>query len=237
MINIVTVKWGTKYSASYLNKLYSGIKRNTTLPFTLHCFTDDPTGIRPEITIHPLPANNLEGWWNKLYLFSAEFPLSGRVTYMDLDTVIVGNIDDILSQDKGFIVLRNFYTGIWPTTQGDHNVGSGIMSFNAHDHHYIWEEFIKDAENISVKLDSGDQAWIQLQQQDRLYWQDVLPEQLVSFKVHCQRGIPNNARIVCYHGKPSIPESFIKTTMVHECLRGTIGDIQPAPWMQMYWID
>jgi hypothetical protein len=33
-------------------------------------------------------------------------------------------------------------------------------------------------------------------------WQDELPGQFVSYKVHCSEGVPNDARVVVFHGTP-----------------------------------
>ena len=33
-------------------------------------------------------------------------------------------------------------------------------------------------------------------------WQDVVPGQVVSYKVHCAKGVPPGARIICFHGQP-----------------------------------
>jgi hypothetical protein len=35
-----------------------------------------------------------------------------------------------------------------------------------------------------------------------VYWQDIAPNHLVSWKVHCRNGIPPSATIVAFHGKP-----------------------------------
>ena len=48
MINIVCLKFGTLYGPDYVNKLYAGVKQNTTVPFKFHCFTEKPEGIHPE---------------------------------------------------------------------------------------------------------------------------------------------------------------------------------------------
>jgi hypothetical protein len=45
MIEVVCVKYGTKYGADYVNKLYEGIEKNLTLPHRFSCFTEDSTGL------------------------------------------------------------------------------------------------------------------------------------------------------------------------------------------------
>ena len=41
-LNVVCVKYGTKYGADYVNKLYYGVKKHLSLPHTFTCFTEDP---------------------------------------------------------------------------------------------------------------------------------------------------------------------------------------------------
>jgi hypothetical protein len=48
------VKYGTKYGADYVNKLYYGVKNNLTLTHKFYCFTEDPTGLDKNILIKPL---------------------------------------------------------------------------------------------------------------------------------------------------------------------------------------
>lgn len=212
-MNIVCLKWGNKYNSDYINKLYAGIKRNTTLSFKFYCFTDNKSNINENIICHDLPyANNksMKGWWQKLYLFSPDMPIKGKIFYIDLDTVIAGNIDDILSVE-GFIVLRDFYASMARGVSTT-DIGSGLMTWNTTNglyHPEIWETFMQNPiSNINQMHPHGDQRWIQKFVLDRKYWQDVLPGQVVSFKCHCVGGLPADARVICYHGKPSVPESI-----------------------------
>lgn len=231
-VNIICLKWGKKYGPEYVNRLYAGFKRHTTVPFNFHCFTEDRRGIVEGVIIHPLPHNNLDGWWNKLYLFSEEIKLDGRLFFVDLDTLITGNVDQIISHNKGFVVLRDFYKA--EKDVKSIHMGSGLMSFDAHKHPNIWKNFIKDPIHIVASIKPhGDQAWIQKQvaEHDRQYWQDLYPNQVVSFKVHCTKGLPPDARIVCYHGIPSIPDSITKTT------RAQARVFNPAPWVNDHWKD
>jgi hypothetical protein len=49
------MKWGTAYGVDYANTLYSMVSRNTARPLRFVCFTDDSTGLRPEVEALPLP--------------------------------------------------------------------------------------------------------------------------------------------------------------------------------------
>ena len=71
MQTIVCMKWGTRYPALYVNRLWSMIKRHTVRPTRLVCFTDDPTGVDPAVEVFPLPEIDIPdaiAWtpWRKL---------------------------------------------------------------------------------------------------------------------------------------------------------------------------
>jgi hypothetical protein len=233
MINIVCLKWGSKYGPEYVNRLYAGVKRNTTVPFRFWCFTDDASDIVPEVTTVPLPyADRLDSWWNKLNLFSRDLPIipGNWIFYIDLDTLIVDNIDEMLTmRPPKMVVLRDFYQGI---VKSANLVGSGLMLWRHGRHNHVWDKFITNPEKHVARAGTyGDQWWIEQQVTDIVFWQDLFPDQVVSFKVHCRKGLPEQARIVCYHGRPSIPESITETTVEKK------WTIAPQPWVLKHWRD
>lgn len=229
MINIVCLKWGTKYSPEYVNRLYYGVRRNLTIPFAFHCFTEDSGGFDEDVVVHPLPHRNIgeevAGWWQKIYLFAPDNGLSGRVFYLDLDTLIVGNIDHLVTTPQPLVVLRDFMN------LQNNNMGSGVMAWNQEEVSHLWDKFFNNNPIAIAKSfhPHGDQRYIQREQQQRSYWQDLFPTEVISYKVHCRDGLPEGAKIVCFHGKPSIPESISTTTKVHGYT------LPPAPWVKDYW--
>ena len=73
MLNVLCLKYGTKYSADYVNKLYNMTQRHLTVPHRFVCFTEDSTGLNPDIEIQSLPYDSsIKGWWWKTYLFKAD---------------------------------------------------------------------------------------------------------------------------------------------------------------------
>jgi len=105
VLNVVCLKWGSLYGPEYVNRLFYAVRRHLSIPFSFHCFTDDSTDLHPDVVLHPLPHTELHGWWNKLYLFSKEVNLTGRVMFIDLDTLITANIDD-LATTTGYVGLN-----------------------------------------------------------------------------------------------------------------------------------
>lgn len=229
MYNVVCLKWGTKFQPYYVNRLFYGVRRNSTVPFIFHCFTDNGEGLDPGIECHPLPHANVTGWWQKLYLFSDDLPIKGRILFLDLDTLIVKNIDHYITHDTGFWVLRDLWV-----PKSSRRMGSAVMNFEIGSRPHVWNEFLKNPEaNVKKTLPHGDQRWIQNQdlKNDRKFWQDKYPGEIVSFKSECRRGVPKNAKIICYHGTPSIEESITKTTKAQRFV------IPPTPWVKEYWKD
>ena len=71
MINIICVKWGTKYTSIHVNRLYHMLKKNLTMPFNFYCYTDNPEDLSCNIIY--MPDDGLEMWWPKLRMFEKLF--------------------------------------------------------------------------------------------------------------------------------------------------------------------
>jgi hypothetical protein len=177
------------------------------IPFDFYCFTDEPDD--PELDSGIRTCKLPEGipyWWNKLYLFSKEMPIKGRIFYLDLDTVIVGDISKIVQCDKPFVMLQDVYH--------QPGRGSGLMTWNnqLEDYSYLWDDFHPNAEKIhKAYWPHGDQVWIQRKLHIQPYtWQELYKGEILSIKVDCVKFIdkPSKAKIIFYHGKPSVEESL-----------------------------
>lgn len=235
MINIICLKWGNKYGPEYVNRLYAMVRRHTTKDFRFWCLTEAAQSIRPEVSVVPLKfANDLDSWWNKIWLFSPDIPIptGEQIFYIDLDTVIVSNIDDLLTdQVPDIVMLRDFYQGIARTAG---QVGSGLMSWRHGAYEFIWDEFIKDPQTaIQSVHPHGDQAWVEHCIDAWYCWQDLFPGRVVSFKIDCADGMPTSTSIICYHGRPSIPDS-ITMPMDHSTAMRR-WTTKAAPWVADHW--
>ena len=49
MKNVLCIKWGNKFPADYVNKLYRMVERHLSLPHRFVCLTDNTTGLNSEI--------------------------------------------------------------------------------------------------------------------------------------------------------------------------------------------
>lgn len=193
MLTVACVlKSGGIYDATWVSRLRDGVARHLPLPHRFVCLSDVEVPCERE----PLRFN-WPGWWAKIELFRLE----GPVLFFDLDTAIVGDLTAIAAHSMAtqFVMLRDFYAPA--------HCGSGVMCWNGAYPWFVFEKFSEFPEEL-MKLQRqrmGDQAFIEelvLQQNEISCWQDLLPGQIVSYKVHCRNGIPPNARVVCLHGQP-----------------------------------
>lgn len=193
MLNIVCVKHGDLYGSDYVNKLVDMVRRNLAdgTEGRFICFTDNTDGIDAGIECRTLPVG-IKGWWNKLYLFKAGlFDDGDRIFYLDLDTIILNGLDDIIQYQGDFAILRDFYR--------PNGYQSSVMLFKANLHNKIWENFVKEG---LPNLAGGDQAFIEKQIETVDILQDLFPKWFVSYKNDCRPMFPRGSRVVIFHGHP-----------------------------------
>ena len=145
-MNIIFVKWGTKYSSEDVNTLYKSLVRED---FDYYCYTDDPSGIDPNINIIPIPKKPaLKVWWNKLYMFNKDFPLTGKTIFFDLDVYIRSDpwvILESINWQKLTLVDCSYKTHVVDSRKHhfDVKINSSVAAWNADAGriHSIWDKF------------------------------------------------------------------------------------------------
>lgn len=141
----------------------------------------------------------LPGWWAKMNLFAPA--IRGDILYMDLDTVLIGTPDVWLESKP--IMLRDFYRdGVYKGRA--EGLQSSVMFLPEHVRGEIYDAFMGNPiYHMQHFQRGGDQAFLEqywLDKADR--WQVIAPGQFVSWKVHCQNGVPPDAKIIIFHGQP-----------------------------------
>ena len=201
IIALVLRTGGDTYNAKYVNALAENIKKHTTINYKLVVMTDNPTGFDKTFVDETISLkHNYKGWWSKIELFRPGIFDADRVFYMDLDTVVVGNIDELLLFDTNFAGIRDLYHLNFLQT--------GLLSWNPAYSHQIYENFISHSIRIMNEYPEGDARWIRENLYNYDYLQDEFPNKIVSYKAHCLNKntgavtIPKDAAIVCFHGKP-----------------------------------
>lgn len=141
------------------------------------------------------------GWWSKLELFRPDLDHLGDLLYFDLDTRIVGDLAEIVywcHRHRQLCFLQDFYRQ-W-------GLGSGMMFLPRESRPAVWQQFTANPVKTMTSY-RGDQDFFEV-----VYgvgptvkrWQDVVPGQVVSYKVHIKTGdysVPD-VRVVCFHGHP-----------------------------------
>ncbi len=238
-LNVVCLKWGTKYSADYVNRLFHMVSRNLSRPFRFHCLTEDPDGLDRAIVPLALETSpDLAGWWYKLSLFREEFfGLSGPLLYLDLDVVIVDSVDFLADLPGDFLIIRNWSRNLmW---------NSSVMRFTVGKYGHIWERFQSDSKSI-MRDYNGDQEWIFNCVPEERNWPS---NKIVSYKKSLDSraflvleklglerwglkapdwmdtSLPPGAAIVIFHGKPD-PEDVVN---------GPCGLWKKASFVATHW--
>jgi hypothetical protein len=154
MINVVCVlRQGSKvgYDASWVRKLRDAVARNLTLPYKFICLSDC------EVPCERIPLEPTgDGFWAKLQLFKPRI-FTGPVLYIDLDTVICQNIDEIVTK------IQNEKFVMW--YEKDKGIHSSAMMWWNGDYSYLWKLYLsKDTDHwkelYSTPQLYGDQALI-----------------------------------------------------------------------------
>lgn len=151
------------------------------------------------------PTHQWPGWWCKYEIFAPH--IRDKILYMDLDTVISGSLSDVLAVDK-LTLLRDFYRDGKRLKEG---LQASLMLLPEKDRNEIWEDWIRHPREHMQRLGvKGDQPMLEQHYMARAQrWQDVVPGQVVSWKVNCNGGnafqkpsIPADARVIIFHGQP-----------------------------------
>lgn len=187
-----------EYAPRHVLAIQKMLMRHVSIPFQFVCLSDVAID---GVTTIPLK-HNWPGWWSKMELFRPDI-LPGQVFYLDLDTVLTGNIDVFLEHAHKFTMLQN----LTPGDVGDGRYGSGLMAWHG-DFSHLYAQFLYDADKFMALYRRprawGDQDFIK----DHLEmppatFQRLFPGQVVSYKFHLNGNppAPENS-IVCFHGVP-----------------------------------
>ncbi|MBM93274.1 MAG: hypothetical protein CMF51_00785 [Legionellales bacterium] len=253
--HVICIKWGDRYTAEYVNKLYSMVQRNLTLSHQFHCLTEDPTDINPNINILAIPKKEipLKGWWQKVALFKKNFyGLQGEMLFIDLDMIILSNIDDFFHFAPGqFCMTRNFlkrYKGDPIQATHPSHVSSCVMRFKIGSISHIWDQFIQDQEAIITRHQKGgDQEWIYTAASMVTLWpldwvsfyKENFKYRLTPFSAAIFKKMVSklSASLSLYAQKPTQGKilAFQNKPDIHEILSEPSGKYRAAPWLKEYW--
>ena len=246
-VNILTLKWGTKYGPEYVNRLYAGVRRHLALDFRFLCFSDDSSGLCPEVEFHPIPDLDVPpAWqrtpWLKLALFRDDLAgLAGQSLFLDLDILITGRMDDFFSFAPGRACIIHDWEKTLQRFFRRHGEpgNSSVFRFESGTSGAILERFMAERDRaLSRYRTVVDQRYLtEALGPDKAWWPS---EWVVSFKRHCIPAFPRNllfpprlpsdVRIVVFHGHPNPHEALVgyRSGRPHRYCR-------PTGWIARHW--
>jgi len=246
-VNIICMKWGTRYPSRYVNILFRSIGRHLKRPFRFVCLTDNTEGLIEGIETHPFPENpgvTQAKWPNvflKLVMTRDGFAnLEGPTLFLDLDLVILDDIDCLFDYQPGKnCIIHNWWERRKQIFRTRPEIGnSSIFRFEAGKSQYIYDTFLREMDRAQDRsIFQTEQAFLTYAMKERYWW----PEEWVrSFKFNVRPPFPLNlfvapkkpkgAKFLVFHGKPDPPDA------VHGVSTGKIHHrVLPAPWVEEYW--
>ena len=219
-LNCACVIHDNKYDWQYVEKLYNGLKRNLSPEIVFHVYTESDRAVPPHLVKHSLEEwPGLRGpkksWWYKIQLFNSQ-QFSGNLLYLDLDTVITGNIDWIWNLTAQRLNARRDFRHLFRSNCS--TINSSVMWFNTEKFSYVYDQF--DHSKVSARQSrwQGDQDYIS----DTVPISDInfLPEnKILSYKWQVREGgwnfktrkslnpgsptlIQKDTSVLIFHGKP-----------------------------------
>jgi len=196
-MNVVTVLrktfGGTVYDVRWVERLFAAVRRRLPCPRRFYLLSDvvGPKGV----TTIPL-VSDLPGWWAKIELFRPGlFPVGETVLYLDLDTVIPGDLSPLRSFQADFATLSDFYD---PKT-----AASGVMMWRAGKEPPMFD--LVDAFPPECYATRFDHWWNPLFKGEEVArLQDLFPGFFGSYKADDLALAPGGFSVVSFHGEPRL---------------------------------
>ena len=203
------------------------VKRHLKQAHIFVCITDKPI----EDIVCMQPINDLPGWWGKVNLFSQAVS-KHRNLWLDLDTVVTGSLDGLVTPLKGFQIRigKNW------AKSGHGGCQSSMMYWESDSAQIIYDEFDpKIAHWPPINRPPilwGDQEWAtELRDAGKLDVEYFSSTDMVSYKYHCRDGLPDGAKVVVFHGKPDpadVNDDWV--TLARSAIEMDDGSIRGELW-------
>lgn len=226
-VAVTCVFWGNKFSLDYVYNLKAAVERNTTVPHKFVCYSDRKI---PNVETRILRPG-YEGWWNKLQLFDAANKVSDRVVYLDLDTIITGNIDWLLEDRSWFMGIEDVGAVNAHQPHLKNKLQTGVMAWDFNPNSHIWNTFVMSFDRV-VDTYRGDGEYLSsiTNPYHRTLLQHKYPNALKSYKYDVYPNkLKEETSIVVFHGRPSIEQAFTETIVT------PMATYEPQEWIKDYW--
>jgi hypothetical protein len=241
--HIILWKWDQEniptersYDWRHVNAMNGMLLRNIAgvrAPVRVLCVTDSPGGIHCEtyplwndcFNVPNATKKTLPSCYRRLKLYDYEtqrnmgIEKGDRIVSIDLDTVVTGNLKQVLETEGRFVGWKLFGTYHPEVYNGS------FQMFTAGDLQHIWSEFnpvVSPMETNDKGWQGSDQAWLSWKLIDKEGSTYIDYPILASYPLHCcQMGaFSAKHRLIFFHGriKPWSPEALARTK-----------------WIERYW--
>lgn len=250
-VNVVCMKWGSLYGPEWVNRLYGMVTRNTTWTVRFVCFTDDTTGIRPEVETRPMPQIRLDEKlgkrWPKVGLFSPQLAdLEGMTLFLDLDLVILESLDAFFTHPGRFCIIHEWQ-------DADMGYGnSSVMRFFIGRHPEVLERFYSmPHQHWFETYKSKEQNFVSKTVKDVTFWPAdwcvpfsyaCLPRNKIARFLTTPRK-PAGGKILVFFGSVTPESAILGQNKSEKRSRRSLFNIRnpmrrrfgPATWIADYW--
>lgn len=185
----VWVKGHVPFSLVYVQTLRKMVARSLDRPHRFVCLSDRKAQIPKveEIAISA-PPRGMYGWWAKVQLFKPG-RFTGRVLYLDLDTLIVDQLDAIVDYPSSCALIPD--AGTFRGARGRSVVkrfNSSVMVWDAGAMDQVWRAWTP---RVTRRL-HGDQDWIGEQMPEA----DTMPLEWFPRLSQCPDGPPDESKVI-----------------------------------------
>jgi len=206
------------YSADAVNRKRQELQKFLRIPHDVVCITDDPHGIDSAIRVLPLwpDAVELGGCWRRLRAFAPDMHdlIGPRFAWIDLDSLVVGTMDSVLSRPEAAVFYRS------DSVQGTPYNGSMVL-MDAGARAEVWARFDPERSPVLTReagLEGTDQAWMAyVMGAGEAVW--TAEDGVMHFVRDCVPDLPAAARIVFF---PGVQKAHMPNARRH------------APWLNAY---
>lgn len=168
-LTVVTFLYGLKWAPHYVDKLFSGLRRNIRHPFRCALVSDRRIDTTADINVHLDVMSDAElltrpGCLVRMRLFDRKVQSlldvkpGDRIVNIDVDAVITGNLDPLFDRDDEFTIMQHFNS----TNPCPFN--GSLWMFRAGERHDVWDDFSLDKfapkGPVPVHAIPDDQGWL-----------------------------------------------------------------------------
>jgi hypothetical protein len=209
MITVICSKWGSAFGPEYVNRLAIAVQKHLHIPHAFVCFTDNKDGV--DTTCEPIEplwegknaehlfqmqgSSGISCGYPNLYMFRRDFPIRGRILYLDLDVLVTGDLGPLVTRAESFMAIHDWWSNDW---------NGSVMLFTGGFRPALWDDFPPPR-----KLGNG-QEWLSMKIKHGTAWPDAWVR---SYKIHGTQSVPDDCRVLVFHGHPKMehfpPEHWV----------------------------